>query len=158
MEQFIRTFRDPERKTFYAPQVKRSRDSSPESPPARKRMRSRTPVKERLGSRSSRSSIKERLGEKSPYSRSSPPSRKRRRSKSTRGRSPSARRMRSRSIYGRSPSTCRKSRHPRYRRKAVLNDCHQAPRPRRSFSRLADEIDPPTRRKLTSISISIISG
>ena len=121
IEQFIRAFRDPERKIFYLLQVKRSRDSSPEAPPAKKRMRSRTPAKERLSSRSSRSSIKERLGEKSPYSRPSPPSRKRRRSRSTRGRLPSARRMRSRSIYGRSPSTYRKSRHPRFRKKVTLN-------------------------------------
>ena len=154
IEQFIRAFRDPERKIFYLPQVKRSRDSSPEAPPAKKRMRSRTPAKERLSSRSSRSSIKERLGEKSPYSRPSPPSRKRRRSRSTRGRSPSARRMRSRSIYGRSPSTYRKSRHPRFRKKVTLNECHQAPKRRKSFSRLADEINPPSKRRLASAKTS----
>ena len=132
----------------------RSRESSSEALPANKRMRSRTPVKERLGARSSRSSTKERLGDMSPYSRPSPPSRKRRRSRSTRGRSPSARRIRSRSIFGRSPSTCRKSRHPRFRKKVTLNECHQAPKRRKSFSRIADEINPPSKRRLASAKTS----
>ena len=62
-----------------------------------------------------------------------------------------ARRRRSRSTYGRSPSLSRTSRHPKHKRSKAFNDGYHAPRPRRSFSRVADETDPPpSRRRLAS--------
>ena len=45
----------------------------------------------------------------------------------------------------------RTSRHPKYKRSKAFNDGYHAPRPRRSFSRVADETDPPpSRRRLAS--------
>ena len=62
--------------------------------------------------------------------------------------------MRSRSTFGRSPSTCRKSKHPRFRKKGTLNEGHQAPKRRKSFSRIADETNPPSKRRLASTKTS----
>ena len=109
-----------------------SRDSSSsESSPERKRKRSNTPIKERLGSRSTNPS--------------------RNRSRDSGSSRSVARRRRSRSTFGRSPSVSRTSRHPKYKRSKAFNDGYHAPRPRRSFSRVADETDPPpSRRRLAS--------
>ena len=133
LEQVIRCYSPPDRKVFYVPQVKRSRDSSTsDSSPKQKRKRSNTPVKERLGNRSNRDSSRNK-------SRNSDSSRK------------IARRRRSRSTFGRSPSVTRTSRHPRFRSSRAFNDCYKALRPRRSFSRVADKSDPPlSRRRLAS--------